>query len=116
MTGPPDPGTPPPGLSAQVRVLDLDTEPPSTPGASNTPAVPESDPYHPGRDREKVRTRLAIGAAAVTAGIGVTLLLFALIGHNEISPLLTGIFTPFFGLTGTVIGFYFGGQDTTKHK
>jgi hypothetical protein len=34
-----------------------------------------------------------------------TLLFWALIRHNPVNALLTGIFTPFFGLTGTVIGF-----------
>jgi hypothetical protein len=97
-------------------VLDLDAEPAPTPGASNTPARPESDPYHPGRDREKVRTLLAVGSGVVTSVIGLTLLLWSLIWHNDVAHLLTGIFTPFFGLTGTVIGFYFGGQDTTKHR
>jgi uncharacterized membrane protein len=50
----------------------------------------------------------------VSAGIGLILLMWALIFNNSINSLLTGIFTPFFGLTGTIIGFYFGGQDTTK--
>jgi hypothetical protein len=102
-------------VSSPPEELNIDTAPPPTRGASNRAAVPESDPYHPGRDREKVRTRLAIGAGIVTAAIGLTLLLWSLIWHNDVNALLTGIFTPFFGLTGTVIGFYFGGQDATKH-
>ena len=85
-------------------VLDLDAEKPVL-DASPRPQRLATVPYGPGPEREGVRTKLAIGSAIVTAGIGITPLLWALIWHNPVNVLLTGIFTPFFGLTGTVVGF-----------
>ena len=85
-------------------VLDLDAEKPVL-DASPRPQRLATVPYDPGPEREGVRTKLAIGSAIVTAGIGITPLFWALVWHNPVNVLLTGIFTPFFGLTGTVIGF-----------
>jgi hypothetical protein len=88
-----------------------------TPGASDEPKQAATGPqYHPAKDREKVRSRLAYGLAIVTALIGGTLLVVGLWADRDVNSFLTGIFTPLFGLTGTIIGFYFGGQDTTKHN
>ena len=102
---PPAPGTP----------LDLDTLPVER-GASDNPKTPALAPFDPAPLREKVRTQLAIGLAIVTAVIGLVILAAALLKWtSDVNPLLTGIFTPFFGVTGTIFGFYFGGRDPTKH-
>lgn len=85
-------------------VLDLDVEKPG-PDASPRPQRLATVPYDPGPERGGVRTKSAISSAIVTAGIGITPLFWALIWHDPVNALLTGIFTPFFGLTATVIGF-----------
>lgn len=109
---------PPPGGGGQhpSTPLDIDAEP-ALLGSSDTPEQPVTVAYDPSPQREKVRTGLAIGLAIVTVLIGATLLVTALLKLvADINPLLTGIFTPFFGLTGTIIGFYFGGNDPTRRK
>jgi hypothetical protein len=63
-----------------------------------------TSPCDPVPERDGVRTELAIGSAIVNAGLGITLLFWALIWHNPVNALLTGIFSPIFGLSGTVIG------------
>ena len=84
-------------------VLDLDAEKPG-PDASTRPQRLATVPYDPVPEREDVLTKLAIGSAVVTTGIGITLLFWALIWHNPVNALPTGIFTPFSGFTGTVVG------------
>jgi hypothetical protein len=81
-------------------VLDLDAEKPGQ-DASSRPQRLATVPYDPVPEREGVRTKLAIGSALVTAGIGIALLIW----HNPVNALLIGIVTPFFGFAGTVIGF-----------
>jgi hypothetical protein len=94
-----------PAMSSPV--LDLDAEKPG-PDASPRPQRPATVPSDPSPEREGVRTKLAMWSAIVTVGIGITPLFWALISHNPVNALLTGIFTPFFGLTGTFIGFLRG--------
>jgi hypothetical protein len=65
----------------------------------------EKDP-----NRHWVRTFLAYLLTGTTVVIGLTLLIVAVWKHIDVNPQLTGIFTPFFGLTGTIVGFYFGGR------
>jgi hypothetical protein len=80
--------------------------------ASQRPAVKE-DPYSPARDREKQRTRLATaivgGALLAAVGAGVSASLDGSATHE----ILGEIFTPLLGLAGAVVGFYFGGKDST---
>lgn len=67
--------------------------------------------YNPAQDREKMRKRLGTGIVATT---GLTALLAAvaiLAGSTDSETLLTGVFTPLIGLSGAVLGFYFGGKD-----
>jgi hypothetical protein len=91
-----------PAMSSPV--LDLDAEK-LGPDVSPRPQRLATVAYDPGRESEGVRTKSAVGSSIVTAGVGITPLLWALIWHNPVKVLLTGMFTPFFGLTGSVIGF-----------
>lgn len=65
--------------------------------------------------REKVRSGLAIGLLVLLATVLLTLVGFT-VGH-EISTdtakeLAAVILTPLIALTGTALGFYFGGHHT----
>jgi hypothetical protein len=80
--------------------------------ATQRPVV-AADPYETARAREKQRTRLAtalVGAALLAAaGAGVS----AALGGSGTHEILSEIFTPLLGLAGAVVGFYFGGKDST---
>jgi hypothetical protein len=50
-----------------------------------------------------------VGAALLAAGAGVS----AALGGSGTHKILSEIFTPLLGLAGAVVGFYFGGKDST---
>jgi hypothetical protein len=81
--------------------------------AATQRSVVAADPYNPARDRETQRTRIAtalVGAALLAAaGAGVS----AALGGSATHEILSEIFTPLLGLAGAVVGFYFGGKDST---
>ena len=64
------------------------------------------------KTRERVRSRLTYLI------VGSTLILAAAIAIRElfsgrVQDAITGVFTPIIGLAGVVLGFYFGGKDST---
>jgi hypothetical protein len=64
--------------------------------------------------RETVRTAIAIGTVVVTALLGAAGGWQTLEGNEHATDFLTGVFAPFLGVAGTVLGFYFGGKDSTS--
>lgn len=91
--------------------IDLSGEEPARgPG----PVVHEGRVWNPEPGREKIRGALAIFLVSILSAIAVGS--FVLVATNtftldEVEGLLTALFTPLLALTGTALGFYFGGQQ-----
>ena len=82
-------------------------------GEPAEPAAPVTDSvYNPAKDREDMRKWLGTGILGMTGIIALIAAIAVLVGSTESETLLTGVFTPLVGLSGAVIGFYFGGKDT----
>lgn len=79
-------------------------------GASRDPSIA---PYSPAKDRENMRTLLGIAVFAATGVAGGAVLLNAALKGDSVA-VFTSVFTAFIGLSGTVLGFYFGGKDHTS--
>jgi hypothetical protein len=96
-------------------VVDIDVDPGTSAGSNVVPLL-RVLPYDPAPRRETVRTWLAVGFSAfyrldrrhTCCGFDMAL-------DHSINPLLTGLFTPFLGVTGTIIGFYFSGGHPPTH-
>jgi len=67
--------------------------------------------YDPAKDRQDMRKWLGIGILGTTGAIALIAALAILAGSTDSQNLPTGVFTPLVGLSGAVIGFYFGGKD-----
>lgn len=76
--------------------------------------APTTRPYDPSREREKVRTRLSYAIFGLTGATGITIVIGTLAGADDVDMVLNGVFTPLIGLSGAVMGFYFGGRDTSS--
>lgn len=70
--------------------------------------------YDPAQDREVMRRLLGIGILATTGLIGLIGAVAILAGSTDSANLLSGVFTPLVGLSGAVLGFYFGGDRDRK--
>lgn len=76
----------------------------------NLPAREVGDAeYNPAKDREDMRRLLGIGVLVITGVIALVAAIAILAGSTDTQILLTGVFTPLVGLSGAVLGFYFGG-------
>jgi hypothetical protein len=79
--------------------------------------VPGPVPFNPVKARETMRGRLALGVLIV---VGVEILLFFALAFTrhlpmeDIKELGLLIFTPTIGVLGTVLGFYFGTDRSTR--
>ncbi|MDX6257329.1 MAG: hypothetical protein QOJ11_3663 [Frankiales bacterium] len=66
--------------------------------------------------RESTRANLA--KAIIWAIVGMAFILVWFVykkgGGDDAKLLITGVLTPLIGIGGTVLGFYFGSQDTKK--
>ncbi len=78
--------------------------------------TPTTTPYDPSPEREKVRTRLSYAIFALTGATGITIVIGTLAGADAVDTVLNGVFTPLIGLSGAVMGFYFGGRDTASRS
>ena len=64
--------------------------------------------------RENVRTVVAYGVVGATLLLGLALTGAYLEGATNVKLAIGGVFTPFLGVAGVIIGFYFGGKDSTN--
>jgi hypothetical protein len=93
----------------ELNLADEEPLPPAGPARTTTRAYV----YDPEPERERVRGRLAIGLFLLVAVLSAAA--FALTASNRLStsdldklqPLLAALIT----LTGTALGFYFGGRS-----
>lgn len=89
--------------------LDLTDEPP----VAAEGADPIEREYDPEPEREQVRARIAQGLtlAVILIALGTFAFLAAdILSADDMEPLQL-FFTPLITLTGTALGFYFGGQQ-----
>jgi hypothetical protein len=98
-----DPKTPPP-----IQELDFTGEPPVRGGV--TP--PEERDFDPEPHREEIRGRIAQGLCLVVSSLAVLAFVLLATGSLDASGLerLQVFYTPLITLTGTALGFYFGGK------
>jgi hypothetical protein len=93
--------------------VDPDAPQPETSEVDSLPNVKST--YDPGRDREKSRGRLAAWLVVILGGTVAVSYAWLALGwgtSDEVNALLDRFLAPLVGLTGTALGFYFGG--TTK--
>lgn len=98
-------------LEAGEEVLDLSEEPEPPPGPPPAPAV--GAVWNPEPARERIRGAVAVGLIALLGIIAIgsfVLLSTDTLSLDEVEGLLTALFSPLLALTGTALGFYFGGQ------
>jgi hypothetical protein len=97
---------------SDVGALDLSEEEPAPPpGPPPAPAV--GAVWNPEPAREKIRGAVAVGLIVLLGVIAIgsfVLLSTDTLTLDEVEGLLTALFTPLLALTGTALGFYFGGQ------
>jgi len=73
--------------------------------------------YDPTPRREKTRSQLALGLLILLAAVALSLI--ALTAWHRLAPdttkdLVEGILAPLIAVTGTALGFYFGGHHGSK--
>ncbi len=68
---------------------------------------------HKARSRERVRNVVSIAIVASTVICGGLIAAAALWGSSRADDVADLVFTPLLGLSGAIVGFYFGGQDST---
>jgi hypothetical protein len=64
--------------------------------------------------RENVRTVVAYSVVGITLLLGLALTGAYFAGAVNVKLAIGGVFTPFLGVAGVIIGFYFGGKDSTN--
>jgi len=64
--------------------------------------------------RENVRTAIAYSVVGSTLLLGLALAGAYFAGAENVKLAIGGVFTPFLGVSGVIIGFYFGGKDSTN--
>jgi hypothetical protein len=68
--------------------------------------------YDPAEAREAMRSFISYAVLITTAISAVAVILNAALG-GENPQIAMGVFTALVGLSGTILGFYFGGKDKT---
>ncbi len=68
---------------------------------------------HKARSRERVRNVVSIAIVTSTVVCGGLIAAAALAGSSRADEVADLVFTPLLGLSGAIVGFYFGGQDST---
>ena len=63
--------------------------------------------------RETVRTRVSYLIVGSTVILGFCLVGAYLWGAQNVKLAISGVFTPLLGVTGVIVGYYFGGKDHT---
>lgn len=119
-----DPAEPPP---EDAVVEDVDDD-----GADETALEARVDPIHlppiqeieasavrpvgespVAKVRETVRTRVSYLIVGSTVILGFCLVGAYLWGAQNVKLAISGVFTPLLGVTGVIVGYYFGGKDHT---
>jgi hypothetical protein len=65
------------------------------------------------RSRERIRNVVSIVIVCTTLGCGIAIAVAAFLGSDRADDVAQLVFTPLIGLLGAIVGFYFGGQDST---
>lgn len=73
----------------------------------------EVSQYSPAKTRESMRVGLGIAIVAGALVAGAAGGISAAASGSGTETILTGVFSPMLGLAGAVIGFYFGGKDSS---
>lgn len=98
------------GSTDDARVEPADDLPPEERElAKALPAVA----VHKARSRERVRNVVSISIVVVTLIVAATIVAASLAGAEQADNVADLVFTPLVGLSGAILGFYFGGQDST---
>ena len=74
----------------------------------------EERPYDPEPRRDTVRAALALSLVAIlaaTVGLSYLLMFLKLAAVTDVKELLGAVFPPLVALTGSALGFYFGGKS-----
>jgi formate/nitrite transporter FocA (FNT family) len=71
--------------------------------------------YDPAELRERTRSRLALLLAGVVVALALLLVVFTatdLLSSNQAKDLAAAVLSPVIAVTGTALGFYFGGRSS----
>jgi hypothetical protein len=103
------------GKGAATRTEELDLTGEAT--GEGPPPPPEERPWNPEPRREQMRGLLASALVlllALTIGAAFSLEAAGLLSRTQIDALLRPIFPSLVALTGTALGFYFGGRGPSS--
>jgi len=108
------PPVPPPDPETDVEVV-RDPDPVEAERAAFLPPIQfgKGKPDKATR-RENVRTVVAYAVVGTTLLLGLALAGAYVEGAENVKLAIGGVFTPFLGVAGVIIGFYFGGKDSTN--
>lgn len=62
--------------------------------------------------RETTRSTLALLIITLLSALAAFIVVYTLTHHGDPKEIISGVFAPVIGIAGTVLGFYFGSQDT----
>jgi hypothetical protein len=71
-----------------------------------------SDPIAESQERTRVLLALSVMALLLFVVLGIFIYISTNEDHESAELMLTGILTPIIGVSGTVLGFYFGSPNT----
>jgi hypothetical protein len=115
----PDP-EPSPSPSHDPELLDAQVEPfeEAGDGEIDREALAEGrkvevSKYSPAKTRETMRVALGVTIIAAALAAGTAGAISAASSGPGTNTILTGVFSPLLGLAGAVVGFYFGGKDSS---
>lgn len=97
-------------LDAEVTVEQVDDHAKAKKLADNP--QPSVTLFDPAPAREAMRTFVSRAVLGSTAVAGIAVVLDSSLGGDN-PQLVMGVFTALVGLSGTIMGFYFGGKDQT---
>lgn len=93
---------------AEIEPVD-ELSPDDAARAASLPSVQ----VHKAVSRERIRNVVSVAIVIATLVCGTAVAVAALLGSHRADDVAQFVFTPLIGLAGAIIGFYFGGQDST---